>query len=113
MFHIFHKVKPNNYMEYETYPKYLITFSIFKGMDDYRAKRWAEDHGSQGQELDYKKLRRKERKKKRKERRNKVFRSQTLTRDGPMEAIHLINKLNQMPEVMLNFSSLQLPTTLS
>ena len=70
-------------------------------MDDYRAKRWADD---QGQDQEDKKLRRRERKKKRKGRRNKVFRSgPTITGNGPMEAIHLINKLNQLPEVSKTF----------
>ena len=41
----------------------------------------------------------KQRKKKRKSRRNKMFaNSGSLNRKGRLEAIHLINKLNQQPE---------------
>ena len=53
-----------------------------------------------GQGQSEKLVNRKGKKKKRKSRRNKIFRnSASLNGNGPLEAIHLINKLNQLPEV--------------
>ena len=76
--------------------------SNFQGIDDYRAKRWVNGKETDGETQGHpdKLFNRKEKKKKRKSRRNKIFRnSANLNGNGPMEAIHLINKLNQLPEV--------------
>jgi len=70
------------------------------GFDDYRTKRWAESANQESEEDNVKKKgRRKERKRMRKLN-SKILRS-NYKGGGRLEAIHLINKLNQVPEKML------------